>query len=77
MANPLPAESERQGLTLTERIGQMAKVKNKQTYQEFLAEMAQIKVTCAKCGRKDAQLSPMGVLCLTCTFGQPMPKLES
>ena len=49
----------------------MTKARNKQTYQEHLADMAQIKVTCLKCGRKDARLSPMGVLCLTCTFGQP------
>ena len=48
----------------------MEKTRNKQTYQEHLADMAQIKVTCLKCGRKDARLSPMGVLCLTCTFGQ-------
>jgi len=48
----------------------MSTIKNRQTYQEHLAEMAQIRVTCAKCGRKDARLSPMGVLCLTCTFGQ-------
>ncbi|KKN00793.1 hypothetical protein LCGC14_1134180 [marine sediment metagenome] len=46
----------------------MTKTRNKQTYQEFLADMAKIKVTCAKCERKDARLSPMGVLCLTCTF---------
>ena len=50
----------------------MPKTKNKQyeTYQEFLTDMAKIKVTCANCGRKDARLTPMGVLCLTCTFGQ-------
>ena len=46
----------------------MAKTRNKQTYQEHLADMAKIRVTCLKCGRKDARLSPMGVLCLTCTF---------
>jgi hypothetical protein len=46
----------------------------KLTYQEYLAEMSRIKVTCAKCGRKDAELSPMGLLCLTCTFGEPLPK---
>lgn len=55
----------------------MAKVRNKQTYQEHLIEMGKIKVTCAKCGRKDARLSPMGVLCLTCTFGQPQSKDDS
>ena len=43
----------------------MAKIKN---YQEYLAEMAEIKVTCAKCGRQDARLTPMGAICLTCTF---------
>lgn len=50
------------------------KTRNKQRFQDYLAEMAQIRVTCAKCGRKDARLSPMGVLCLTCTFGQEKPE---
>ena len=52
------------------RSTKMAKTRNKQyrTYQEYLADMAKIRVTCAKCGRKDARLSPMGVLCPTCTF---------
>lgn len=40
----------------------------KQTYQEHLSEMAQIKVTCLRCGSKNARLSPMGVLCPNCTF---------
>ena len=52
------------------------KTRNKQTYQEHLADMAEIKVTCAKCGRKDARLSPMGVLCLTCTFEKPGKELK-
>ena len=43
----------------------MAKIKN---YQEYLSEMAEIRVICAKCGRKDARLTPMGVICLTCSF---------
>ena len=46
----------------------MGKTRNKITYAEHLNQMAQIKVTCAKCGRQDARLTPMGVLCLTCTF---------
>ena len=46
----------------------MPKTRNKQTYQEHLQEMAKIRVTCGKCGRKDARLTPMGVICLTCTF---------
>lgn len=55
----------------------MTIIRNKQTYQEYLAEMAKIKITCGKCGRKDARLSPMGVLCLTCTFGQPKPERKA
>ena len=44
------------------------KTQNKMTYTEHLNQMAQIKVICGKCGRKDARLSPMGVLCPACTF---------
>ncbi len=51
-------------VTFIEGNGKM-KIKNKQAY---FAKMGEMRVTCAKCGRKDARLSPIGILCPTCTF---------
>ena len=52
----------------------MPKIKN---YQEYLSIMAEIRVICARCGREDAHLTPMGVICLTCTFEESESEVKN